>query len=104
MSRYRETIISSMDVIKRRLNELLAGTGLHQIEVQLKRMNRGGVLPTWFKQLANSQTLPNLDGKTIGSVIEKLLACVLEKFVLNSCIELHINPAKGVDIQNWNLG
>ena len=104
MSRYRETIISSMDVIKRRLNELLAGTGLHQIEVQLKRMNRGGVLPTWFKQLANSQTLPNLDGKTIGSVIEKLLACVLEKFVLNSCIELHINPAKGVDIPELELG
>ena len=87
MSRYRETIISNMELIKCRLNDLLSGTGLSQIEVQLKRMNRGGVLPTWFNQLAKSQTLPNLDGKTIGSVIEKLLACVLEKFVLNLKVE-----------------
>lgn len=104
MSRYRETIISKMDLIKLRLNELLSGTGLHQIEVPLMRMNRGGALPTWFNQLSESQTLPNLDGKTIGSVIEKLLACVLEKFVLDSRIELHINPAKGVDIPELELG
>lgn len=104
MSHYREIIVSNMELIKLRLNELLAGNGLHQIEIPLMRMNRGGVLPPWFNQLAESQTLPNLDGKTIGSVIEKLLACVLEKFVLNSEVELHINPAKGVDIPELELG
>lgn len=104
MSQYRKTIVSSLGLIKLRLNELLAGEGLDQVEAPLVRMNRGGVLPTWFKQLAESQTLPNLDGKTIGSVIEKLLACVLEKYVLNSSVELHINPAKGVDIPELELG
>lgn len=104
MSRYRETIVSNLGLIRRRLNELLAGEELCEIEIPLKRMNRGGVLPAWFNQLSESQTLPNLDGKTIGSVIEKLLACVLEKYVLNSKLELHINPAKGVDIPELELG
>lgn len=104
MSRYRGTIISSVELIKLRLNELLVGNGLNLIEVPLTRMSRGGVLPLWFNQLVETQTLPNLDGKTIGSVIEKLLACVLEKFVLDSKIKLHINPAKGVDIPELQLG
>lgn len=104
MSRYRGTIISSVELIKFRLNELLVGNGLNWIEVPLTRMSRGGVLPPWFNQLVETQTLPNLDGKTIGSVIEKLLACVLEKFVLDSKIKLHINPAKGVDIPELQLG
>ncbi len=104
MSQYRDMIVSNLELIKLRLNELLAGQGLRQIETPLARMNRDGILPTWFKQLAESQTLPNLDGKTIGSVIEKLLACVLEKFVLSSSLELHINPAKGVDIPELELG
>ena len=104
MSKYRELIVSNLGLIKTKLNELLAGEGLRQVEMPLKRMNRGGELPVWFAQLSQSNTLPNLDGKTIGSVIEKLLACVLEKFVLNSSVELHINPAKGVDIPELELG
>ena len=104
MSKYRDLITSSLDLIRAKLNELLAGQGLRQIETSLKRMNRGGELPVWFAQLSKSNTLPNLDGKTIGSVIEKLLACVLEKYVLKSSLELHINPAKGVDIPELELG
>lgn len=104
MSQYRDLISSRLGIVRDRLNELLAGKRLQRIASPLKRMNRGGVLPTWFEQLASRQTLPNLDGKTIGSVVEKLLACVLEKDVLDSELELHINPAKGVDIPELDLG
>lgn len=104
MSQYRNQISSRLELIRNRMNELLSGKGLQKIEAPLMRMNRGGVLPTWFEQLASRKTLPNLDGKTIGSVVEKLLACVLEKDVLASQLELHINPAKGVDIPELNLG
>lgn len=104
MSQYRDLISSRLGIVRDRLNELLAGKRLQRIASPLKRMNRGGVLPTWFEQLASRQTLPNLDGKTIGSVVEKLLACVLEKDVLDSELELHVNPAKGVDIPELALG
>lgn len=104
MSQYRDLISSRLGIVRDRLNELLAGKRLQRIASPLKRMNRGGVLPTWFEQLASRQTLPNLDGKTIGSVVEKLLACVLEKDVLDSELELHVNLAKGVDIPELALG
>ena len=104
MSQYRDQILSRLELIQDRMNELLSRKNLQRIVAPLMRMNRGGVLPPWFEQLASRQTLPNLDGKTIGSVIEKLLACVLEKDVLASQVELHINPAKGVDIPELCLG
>lgn len=104
MSQYHELISSRLSLIRERLNELLSGKRLRRIEDSLMRMNRGGALPAWFEQLASRQTLPNLDGKTIGSVVEKLLACVLEKDVLDSKLELHVNPAKGVDIPELGLG
>lgn len=104
MSRYRDLISSRLGLVHDRLNELLAGKRLQGIKTPLARMSRDGALPTWFEQLSSRQTLPNLDGKTIGSVVEKLLACVLEKDVLDSRLELHVNPAKGVDIPELRLG
>lgn len=104
MSQYRSIITANLNLIQTRLNELLSGKGLRPIEASLKRMNRGNEIPNWFIQLQNSQTLPNLDGKTIGSVIEKLLACVLEEYVFSSRLTLSINPAKGIDIPELELG
>ena len=104
MSQYREVLCANIDEMRTRLNALLNGNDLEQIRGILSRMSRGGSLPVWFNQLETAHTLPNLDGKTIGSVVEKLLACVIEKYVLNSTIELHINPAKGVDIPELELG
>lgn len=104
MSKYRKIICDNLDSIQSHVNDLLSGTGLSDIKTILARMNRGGIVPDWFEQLETTRTLPNLDGKTIGSVVEKLLACVLEKFVLKSKVALHINPAKGVDIPELELG
>lgn len=104
MSKYREIISGKLDVIKHRVNAALAGQGLDAIADILKRIDSTGNLPGWFAQLSDVETLPNLDGKTIGSVVEKLLACVLEKYVLDSRIHLHVNPAKGVDLPELELG
>lgn len=104
MSRYREIICGKLDDIRTRVNNLLSGNELDDVKDILARMNRGGALPSWFEQLKSTRTLPNLDGKTIGSVVEKLIASVLEKYVLSSEVKLHINPAKGVDIPELELG
>jgi len=50
--------------------------------------------------------LPNLDGKTIGSIIEMLFVSVLETFTYRNdeVGNLTINPAKGVDIPELGLG
>lgn len=38
-------------------------------------------MPHWYTELEKTGTLPNLDGKTIGSVIEMLLVAAAEKCV-----------------------
>ena len=50
--------------------------------------------------------MPNLDGKTIGSIIEMLFVSVLETFTYRNdeVGNLTINPAKGVDIPELGLG
>lgn len=104
MSAYRDLICQNLTVITDRLNKALSGQGLRDLGPILRRVDSTGALPTWFAQLATKHTLPNLDGKTIGSVIEKLLVCILERKVLNSQIRLSINPARGVDIPELELG
>lgn len=104
MSKYREVICAKLETIRNKVNALLSGRELDAVKPILARMNRGGVLPDWFDKLETTCTLPNLDGKTIGSVVEKLLASVLEKYVLESKVVLHINPAKGVDMPELELG
>lgn len=56
--------------------------------------------------LKTNQTLPNLDGKTIGSVVEMLLVAVLENYTLKDLDipQLRVNPARGVDIPALGLG
>lgn len=104
MSAYREILSANLREIKTRINAALSGSDLQIISPILKRIDSTGNLPSWFSQLSSTHTLPNLDGKTIGSVIEKILVCVLEKYIFKSSIELNINPAKGVDIPELELG
>lgn len=50
-------------------------------------------------------TLPNLDGKSIGSVVEMIFVAVLETRILKrEGIKLRINPARGVDLPDLDLG
>lgn len=87
------------------VNQALAGQGLDNLEPVLTRIGRGHVIPHWYKELKTNRTLPNLDGKTIGSVIEMLLVAVLETTVLaKSGIKLRMNPARGVDLPDLDLG
>lgn len=89
-----------------KLNSVLTGKDIAQIEPVLTRIGRGQKLPHWYKQLKSKHCLPNLDGKTIGSVIEMLFVGVLEKFTLADMpnISFRINPARGVDIPDLDLG
>lgn len=97
----RENLTKSIE----ELNKLLEGNNINLIEPILTRIGRGGKVPHWFEQLKKENTLPNLDGKTIGSIIEMLFVSVLEQHILKEDkIELTINPARGVDIPDLNLG
>ncbi len=88
------------------VNKALAGTDLDKLEPVLNRIGRGQQLPHWYERLKTTQTLPNLDGKTIGSVVEMLLVAVLETytFAALSAPPLRINPARGVDLPDLDLG
>jgi hypothetical protein len=71
----------------------------------MRRIGRGGRLPHWYADLRDNRTLPNLDGKTIGSVIEMLLLGVLETSTLAAHkLALRINPARGTDLPDLDLG
>ena len=88
------------------LNHALQGVNLERLEPVLLRLGRSQTLPHWYEQLRDQQTLPNLDGKTVGSVIEMLFVAVLETVILQDIKipQLRLNPARGVDIPDLDLG
>lgn len=98
----RRNLGSAVDL----LNKALSGSGLDLLEKSLARLGRGGAVPHWYEQLKSSNVLPNLDGKTIGSVVEMLFLAVLENHTLKrtGVPKLAVNPAKGVDYPDLNLG
>ncbi len=102
----RHHVKSHLVEIVAAVNAGLRGKNLDRLEPTLTRIASGGKLPHWYARLKVEQTLPNLDGKTIGSVIEMLLVAVLESntFVGMSAPPLHIAPAKGVDLPDLDLG
>jgi hypothetical protein len=100
----KQKVMDNIPIILEKLNEVLNGQHLEIIEPVLSRIDRTGHLPHWYHTLQSDGRLPNLDGKTVGSVIEKLLVCVLEIFVFESELQLSVNPARGVDIPELELG
>lgn len=102
----REHIRNNIKPITDILNSYLRGENVSEIEEILRRVGRGGKLPEWYENLKNGSSMKNLDGKTIGSVIEMTLVGALEKNILCqfNLPKLEINPAKGVDIPGLNLG
>lgn len=102
----RNFLRSQLAVIVQSVNDALRGKGLQSLEPVLTRVGRGGKLPHWFRQLAKEKTLPNLDGKTVGSVIEMILVGVLETRIFNDVAlpPFKINPARGIDLPSLDLG
>jgi hypothetical protein len=102
----REHIKENLDQVVDQLNSYLRGERVENIKDILQRVGRGGKLPHWFDLLCTGQSMPNLDGKTIGSVIEMTLLGVLERHTLRhfEIPPLEVNPAKGVDIPFLDLG
>ncbi len=88
------------------LNHALQGLNLERLESVLLRVGRDQTLPHWYQQLCEEKTLPNLDGKTVGSVIEMLFVAVLETVTFQDIEipQLRLNPARGVDLPDLDLG
>jgi hypothetical protein len=101
----RTVVRKNLKSVIRSVNGALRGEGLRKIEPVLHRIGRGQQLPPWYGNLKARGTLPNLDGKSIGSVVEMVLVGVLETGVLaREGIKLKINPARGVDLPDLDLG
>ena len=102
----RDLIKNNLKSIVAKLNSYLSGKNVGEIKDELKRLGRNNELPDWYELLESGQSMSNLDGKTIGSVIEMTLVGTLEKHIFSDLKTnpLKINPAKGVDIPSINLG
>lgn len=100
----KNEIKNNIPQIQYHINEILNGKKLEEIEPILLRINSSNTIPKWYEMLKSSNELPNLDGKTVGSVIEKILVCVIEKYIFDESVSLSINPARGVDIPELELG
>lgn len=100
--------IAHLDEIMGRLNDGLEGIGLEQLAPTIARLGRGGKLPHWFAGLKEDGRLPNFDGKTVGSILEMVFVAVLEQKLRNelglAIPALKINPARGVDLPDLDLG
>lgn len=101
----RKVVRENLTDIMGSLNGSLSGQGLNKLEPVVKRIARGGKLPHWYAELAEAHTIVNLDGKTIGSILEMLLVAVLETGVLKKHkVTLRVNPARGIDLPDLDLG
>ena len=102
----RTLIRENLDSIGQGMNAALQGRDLDALEPVLARVGHRKALPHWYAKLKESGTLPNLDGKTVGSVIEMLLVAVLETRTFRGLgvPPLKINPARGVDLPDLDLG
>ncbi len=101
----KQRLLQSLEETVGALNQALRGENIDQIQPVIERVS-GGKIPNWYSHLVEKNALPNLDGKTVGSVIEKLLVAVLETLTFKD-IEHHfltINPAKGVDLPELEIG
>jgi hypothetical protein len=102
----RRVVHDNLYEIVRHINASLRGRQLDKIKPVLARLGRNSILPHWFAKLGEDGTLPNLDGKTIGSVIVMLFTAILEVCYLSryGAGPLRINPASGVDLPDLELG
>lgn len=102
----RRILQTNLDGTIAKVNAALRGNKISALETVLARIGRGQVLPHWYQGLKANRSLPNLDGKTIGSVVEMLLIAVLEThtFAGLSLPPMKINPARGVDLPDLDLG
>lgn len=104
-NQYKLKVSKSLQLIQDKINEVLNGNNFKEIEPILKRIDASGNLPEWFIMLKDGKKVPTKDGKTIGSILEKLLVCIIERYILNDFnVALSVNPAKGVDIPELDLG
>ena len=104
---FRAKIRDELDAIAGHINAALIGRDVSKLENTLKRIGRGGSLPHWYERLRAESALPNLDGKTIGSIVEMLLVGVLENYTFDGLEDapiLGVNPARGVDLPDLDLG
>jgi hypothetical protein len=107
-------VAESQNLIRTRLKDiatavnqaLKGGDALEAVKIPLSRLGRGGQLPHWYSTLHADGTLPNLDGKSLGSVLEMVFVAVIEKKFLyaSPLVPLRINPARGIDIPSLGLG
>jgi len=102
----RQLVKDQLDLIIAKVNIALHGKNLSVLRPTIERVGRGGRVPHWFPELEAQGTLPNADGKTIGSIVEMLLIAVLETETFREvgAPPLRINPARGVDLPDLDLG
>lgn len=102
----RKVVEEKLPDIVAKVNEALSGKQMAALEKVLARIGRGAKLPHWYEGLKKDGSLPNVDGKTVGSIIEMVLVGVLEThfFASLGAPPLHISPARGVDLPDLDLG
>lgn len=104
----KDLVVAHLPGIIVDLNMALTGKTLEKYQPTLLRLGRGGKLPHWFDGLRATGKMPNFDGKSVGSILEMVFVAVMEhklRVELGHDIPaLRINPARGIDLPDLELG
>ena len=110
MERVRNFLRENMELLTYYINSAFRDSDfLGTLEDAISRNSPDNNPPPWFNELLREGGLRVTNGKSIGSIVEKIVAAVIEVYMIPIIDDVEpffvmLNPASGVDLPQIELG
>lgn len=110
MERVRNYLRQNMESLTRQVNRAFAESEvLESLRNAISNNSPNGEVPPWFENLLREGGLRVTNGKSIGSIVEKVVAAVIEVYMIPEIddvepFSVELNPAAGVDLPQIQIG
>ena len=110
MERVRNYLRENMETLTNYVNAAFRDSDfLRTLQDAIARNSPNNTVPPWFNDLLREGGLRVTNGKSIGSIVEKVVAAVIEVYLVPNIdgiepFRVMLNPASGVDLPQIELG
>ena len=108
--RVRNYIRQNLESLVANVNRAFSDTEyLATLAESISRNSVGNQVPSWYEELLRDEALSVTSPKSLGSVVEKVVAAIVELELVPDIdgvepFEVRLNPAAGVDMPDIELG